>query len=151
ITEGKPEVTGAKWLNDDDTAKPVLVSLEKQSEHPLAAAVTNHLAEANTVDLTAFESIPSNGVKAVYDGEACFAANKGLLAAHGVTIAAVLQQQADEWGKQSKTVIWFANRTQTLAVLAISDKIKETSVSAIKQMQEMGIALYMLTGDNEAA
>ncbi len=150
ITEGKPEVTGAKWLNDDDTAKQVLFSLEKQSEHPLAAAVTNHLAEANTVDLTAFESITGKGVKAVYNGETYFAGNKGLLAAHGVSIAAVLQQQADEWGKQSKTVIWFANRTQTLAVLAISDKIKETSVSAIKQMQEMGIALYMLTGDNEA-
>lgn len=150
ITEGKPEVTGAKWLNEDDTARRVLLSLEKQSEHPLAAAVTNHLAGAKVVDLTAFESITGKGVKAAYDGETYFAGNKGLLMEHGVSIAAELQQQADEWGKQSKTVIWFANRTQTLAVLAISDKIKETSVLAIKQMQEMGIALYMLTGDNEA-
>jgi Cu2+-exporting ATPase len=61
-----------------------------------------------------------------------------------------LQQQADEWGKQSKTVIWFADSKQALSVVAISDKIKETSVQAIKEMQEMGIDLYMLTGDNEA-
>src|SRR5690606_16982214 len=94
--------------------------------------------------------VTGKGVKAVYNSETYFAGNKGLIAEHGVSIAAELQQHADEWGKQSKTVIWFANRWQTLAVLAISDKIKETSVSAIQQMQEMGIALYMLTGDNEA-
>src|SRR5690606_26204714 len=108
-------------------------------EHPLATAVTNHLAGAKVVDLTAFESITGKGVKAAYNGETYFAGNKALLMEHNISIAAELQQHADEWGEQSKTVIWFANRTQTLAVLAISDKIKETSVSAIKQMQEMGI------------
>lgn len=150
ITEGKPEVTHAKWLSGHDAAMPVLFSLEKQSEHPLATAVTEHLAGTNAVDLQAFESITGKGVKAAYNGLTYFAGNKGLLAAHGVSIAAELQQRADEWAKQSKTVIWFANSTQALAVLAVSDKIKETSVPAIKQMQEMGIVLYMLTGDNEA-
>ncbi|MDR1056322.1 MAG: HAD-IC family P-type ATPase, partial [Prevotellaceae bacterium] len=61
-----------------------------------------------------------------------------------------LQKQANEWSKQAKTVIWFADSKQALSVIAISDKIKETSVDAIRQMQEMGIELYMLTGDNEA-
>ena len=150
ITEGKPEITHAKWLSGHDAAMPVLFSLEKQSEHPLATAVTEHLAGTNAVDLQAFESITGKGVKAAYNGLTYFAGNKGLLAAHGVSIAAELQQRADEWAKQSKTVIWFANSTQALAVLAVSDKIKETSVPAIKQMQEMGIVLYMLTGDNEA-
>ena len=65
-------------------------------------------------------------------------------------IAGELQDQAEEWGKQSKTVIWFANSKKALAVIAIADKIKETSVQAIREMQEMGIDLYMLTGDNEA-
>lgn len=150
ITEGKPEVTGVKWLNGDDAAKQILFSLEKQSEHPLAEAVTNHLAGTSTVELTAFESLTGKGVKAVYNGEIYFAGNKRLLVENNVSVAGELQQQADEWGVLSKTVIWFADRTQTLAVVAISDKIKETSVSAIKQMQDMGIALYMLTGDNEA-
>jgi Cu2+-exporting ATPase len=61
-----------------------------------------------------------------------------------------ITRQAEEWGKQSKTVIWFANSKQALSVIAISDKIKETSVQAIREMQDMGIDLYMLTGDNEA-
>src|SRR5690606_13935865 len=67
-----------------------------------------------------------------------------------ITIAEPLQRQADEWGSQSKTVIWFANSKEALSVVAISDKIKETSVQAIKEIQDMGIDLYMLTGDNEA-
>lgn len=61
-----------------------------------------------------------------------------------------MQKQADLWGSESKTVIWFSNSKQALSVVAISDKIKTTSVQAIKEMQEMGIELYMLTGDNEA-
>src|SRR5690606_1333923 len=67
-----------------------------------------------------------------------------------ITIADELLKQANEWGKQSKTVIWFSDSKQALSVLAISDKIKETSVRAIKEMRDMGIDLYMLTGDNEA-
>ena len=116
----------------------------------MAAAVTNHLSGTHAVDLTTFESITGKGVKAVYNDHTYVAGNKGLLVEHGVSLAAELKQHADEWNNQSKTVVWFANSTQALAVLAISDKIKETSVSAIKQLQEMGIALYMLTGDNEA-
>ncbi len=61
-----------------------------------------------------------------------------------------LLQQADEWSKQSKTIIWFSDSKKAVAVLSIADKIKDTSVEAIKQLQEMGIELYMLTGDNEA-
>lgn len=72
------------------------------------------------------------------------------MAENNINIPNQLQQQADEWGKQSKTVIWFSDSKQALSVIAISDKIKETSVAAIKEMQEMGIDLYMLTGDNEA-
>jgi Cu2+-exporting ATPase len=59
-------------------------------------------------------------------------------------------EHATQWGNQSKTVIWFANSHTALAVIAIADQIKETSVRAIKEMQAMGIELYMLTGDNEA-
>lgn len=150
ITEGKPEVTGIKWLDNDDTANQILFSLEKQSEHPLAEAVTNHLAGLQIIDLTAFESITGKGAAGVHDGKTYFVGNKRLLAENNVSIATELQQQADEWSGQSKTVIWFANHTQALAVLAISDKIKDTSISAIEQIQHMGIDLYMLTGDNEA-
>ncbi|MFQ2998561.1 heavy metal translocating P-type ATPase [Elizabethkingia anophelis] len=150
ITEGRPEVTGVQWLNNDDATKDILLSIEKQSEHPLAEAVVKHLDGATTTTLTQFDSITGKGAKANHNNETYFVGNKKLLAENNITIAEQLQKQANEWGKQSKTVIWFADSKQALSVLAISDKIKETSVEAIRQMQEMGIDLYMLTGDNEA-
>ncbi len=150
ITQGRPEVTGSKWLTENDTSKQVLLSLEKQSEHPLAEAVVKSLEGVQAIPLSAFESITGKGARAVYNSETYFAGNKKLLAEHKIAIDAGLQQQADEWSAQSKTVIWFADSRQALAVLAISDQIKETSVTAIQQLQEMGIELYMLTGDNEA-
>src|SRR5690606_557333 len=61
-----------------------------------------------------------------------------------------LSAKAERWSSESKTVIWFADSKNALAVLAISDKIKETSVEAIRHLQQMNIEVYMLTGDNEA-
>lgn len=150
ITEGRPQVTGIQWLNNDDTAKTILLSIEKQSEHPLAEAVVKHLESVSTVALSLFDSITGKGAKANYNNETYFVGNKKLLAENNIVIASPLQKQADEWGSQSKTVIWFSDSKQALSVIAISDKIKETSVEAIKEIQEMGIELYMLTGDNEA-
>lgn len=150
ITEGRPQVTGIQWLNNDDTTKDVLLSIEKQSEHPLAEAVVKHLEGVSATALSNFDSITGKGAKADYNNDTYYVGNKKLLAENNITIADQLQQQADGWGTQSKTVIWFANSKQALSVVAISDKIKETSVEAIKEMQDMGIDLYMLTGDNEA-
>lgn len=150
ITEGRPQVTGIQWLNNDDTAKDILLSIEKQSEHPLAEAVVKHLEGVAATQLSDFDSITGKGAKANHNNETYFVGNKKLLAENNISIPNQLQQQADEWGKQSKTVIWFSDSKQALSVIAISDKIKETSVAAIKEMQEMGIDLYMLTGDNEA-
>ncbi|WP_026763213.1 heavy metal translocating P-type ATPase [Sediminibacterium salmoneum] len=150
ITEGRPEVTGIQWLNDDDRAKDILLSIEKQSEHPLAEAVVKHLDGVQPTTLSLFDSITGKGAKADYNNETYFVGNKKLLAENNITIAEVLLQQAVEWGNQSKTVVWFASSKEALAVIAIADKIKETSVQAIREMQEMGIDLYMLTGDNEA-
>ena len=150
ITEGRPQVTGILWLNNDDMTKDILLSIEKQSEHPLAEAVVKNLEGVVTTTLSMFDSITGKGAKAVHNSEIYFVGNKKLLAENNIAISDQLQQQADKWGKQSKTVIWFANSKQALSVIAIADKIKETSVQAIKEMQEMGIELYMLTGDNES-
>ncbi len=150
ITEGRPQVTEIQWLNNDNATGNILLSIEKQSEHPLAEAVVKHLSGISAVPLLSFESITGKGAKAAYNNEAYFVGNGKLLAENNISIAGQLQQRADEWGRQSKTVIWFADNKQALSVIAISDKIKATSVEAIKQMQGMGIELYMLTGDNEA-
>lgn len=172
ITEGKPEVTGIRWLqgaggtggsrsshdeaaggsrsSDNEAARDILFSIEKQSEHPLAEAVVRYLEGAANVPFSAYESITGKGVRAVRDGIVYRTGNKRLLVENGIVIAPELQQQADEWSRLSRTLIWFADDRQALAVLAISDRIKESSVTAIRQLQAMDIELYMLTGDNEA-
>ena len=150
ITQGRPEVTSIQWLNNDDTTKTILLSIEKQSEHPLAEAVVKHLEGVQPTNLSNFDSITGKGAKANHNNETYFVGNKKLLVENNISISEQLQSQADEWGTQSKTVIWFANSKQALSVIAISDKIKETSVQAIKEMQDADIELYMLTGDNEA-
>lgn len=150
ITEGKPQVTGVKWLEGKEARKDVLLSIEKQSEHPLAEAVVVYFKGEESTAITAFDSITGKGAKAEYEGETYYVGNKKLLNENQISIAPILQQQADQWGTESKTVIWFADSKQALAVLAISDQIKQTSVQAIQELQAMGIQLYMLTGDNEA-
>lgn len=149
ITEGRPEVTGILWLKDD-AKKDILFSIEKQSEHPLADAVVKHFANVATIPIINFESITGKGAKGGYNNEKYFVGNKKLLSENNILIADLLQFQADSWSKESKTVIWFADSKQALAVLAISDRIKESSAQAIADIQAMGIDLYMLTGDNEA-
>ena len=150
ITEGRPQVTGVRWLNNDITFQNVLLSIEKQSEHPLAEAVVKYMENVSVTSLSGFESITGKGAKALHNDEYYFVGNKKLLAENNITISNELLEQAEQWSIESKTVIWFSDSKKALSVIAISDKIKETSVEAIKQMQEMGIVLYMLTGDNEA-
>ena len=150
ITEGRPEVTGFQWLNNDDAASNVLLSIEKQSEHPLAEAVVKYLDGISALTLSGFETITGKGAKAGHDNETYYVGNKKLLAENSIIIDDQLQIQAEKWANQSKTVIWFSNSRQALAVIAISDNIKEKSAQAIQEMQAMDIDLYMLTGDNEA-
>lgn len=157
ITEGRPEVTDVKWLNDDGSEKHILYNLEKQSEHPLADAVVNHFnssADLQQVEenggLTSFNSITGKGIEGVYNGEVYLAGNMKLLNENNIIISSELLELADEWSRQAKTVIWFTNSSSALGVLSISDKIKDSSVTAINELHKMGIELYMLTGDNKS-
>ena len=150
ITEGKPQVVEMKWLNKEETFKNVLYNLEKQSEHPLAEAVVNYLKNTQPISLNNFESITGKGAKAMYHQQQFFVGNKKLLMENNIAISDEFTLQADKWLQQANTVIWFADNENALAVLAISDKIKASSKEAIRQLKEMNIDLYMLTGDNEA-
>ncbi|MCF7559027.1 heavy metal translocating P-type ATPase [Sabulilitoribacter multivorans] len=150
ITEGKPVVTNMDWLDDDDILKEVLFSIEKQSEHPLAEAVINHLDAVAMVEISEFESITGRGAKANFNSETYYVGNQKLLNENAIKISEQLQDKAAQWSSESKTVIWFSNSKEALAVLAIADKIKESSLEAIKHLKHLGIEVYMLTGDNEA-
>ncbi len=150
ITEGKPIVTDITWLNNDDSAKQVLFSMEKQSEHPLAEAVVNHFVNLDSINVSDFQSITGKGAKAIVSEKSYFVGNKKLLSENSIEISESLLEKAELWSDASKTVIWFADHRNALAVLAISDKIKSTSVEAIQHLHHLGIEVYMLTGDNEA-
>ncbi len=150
ITEGKPEVSEMLWLNDNSDSKNILFSIEKKSEHPLAEAVINALKGNDSIALQSFESLTGKGAQGIYENEKYYVGNKKLLFENHIRIDETLQKKADEWSVKSQTIIWFANSQQALAVIAITDKIKPSSAAAIQTMQDMGLELYMLTGDNEA-
>lgn len=148
ITEGKPKVTGIQWLNNDASLEQVLYSIEKQSEHPLAEAVIKHLNKQETLHVHHFESITGFGAKAQIKDTDYFVGNKALLDQQQISITEELLSAANLWLQEAKTVIFFADSKQALAVIAISDEIKDTSVAAVRQLKELGITVYMLTGDN---
>ena len=149
ITEGKPIVTNDFWTDENLLLKQILLSIEKQSEHPLAEAVVSHLKGQNTISITQFESITGKGAKAEIDGETYFIGNKRLIEENEILIENAVDEKANQWGNEAKTVIWFANTKKVIAILAIADQIKTTSQKAIAELQKTGIEVYMLTGDNE--
>lgn len=154
ITEGKPVVTDLVWAaepENPETYRNILYTLESQSEHPLAEAVANKLKSegAATVTLDAFESLTARGVKAKMNGTPYFVGNRKLLDENNIALSDALSSRAGNLQSEAKTVVYFTNEKTVLAVLAIADKIKATSRSAIESLQKKGIEVYMLTGDNE--
>lgn len=151
ITEGKPKVTEELWSKNDSNLRSILLSIESQSEHPLAEAVVHYLQGVPTVAITNFESITGQGVRAKVEGKDYFVGNPSFLKANQIEINEDFLQKSTVWEAEAKTVIGFANATSVLALLAISDAVKPTSVAAIRELEQMGIAVYMLTGDAEKA
>ena len=154
ITEGRPVVTDMIWNNtttDEVLNKQILYTMEARSEHPLAEAVINCLKEesVNTVRLSHFESITGKGIKAVQQGMSYFIGNKALMDEYGISVSHDVLIQAEIWQEEAKTVIYFADEKSGLAAIAIADKIKATSQEAIETLQNRGIEVYMLTGDNK--
>ena len=150
ITEGKPVVTDMVWLHDDKSSLTALASLEKASEHPLAEAVVKYLGQMQYLPVHHFQSITGFGAQAYIGDKKYFAGNTPLLKTNHIAIAASLESAAAKWLSEAKTVIWFADEKQALAVMAIADTIKQTSIDAVKELKAAGIEVYMLTGDNEA-
>ncbi|MDR1197456.1 MAG: heavy metal translocating P-type ATPase [Prevotellaceae bacterium] len=150
VTEGKPAVTDVLWANGDNRQSSVLHSLEIQSEHPLAEAIVQYFDGEYERKVTGFESIYGKGIKGMVDGRTYFAGNIRLLAENHINTDEQLATAAKAFAMQAKTVVWFADEKNALALIVISDKMKESSRSAIKKLHDEGIVVYMLTGDNSA-
>lgn len=151
ITEGKPEVVALQWfVPETDELRNMLYSIEKSSEHPLADAVVKALRDkASFVQDVAIENITGQGIRGTHGDHDYLIGNTALLRDHKIAIGEEAQQWISKQLGLAYTVIHFANRFTLLAAVAIADKIKPTSITAISQLQAAGVDVYMLTGDNE--
>lgn len=148
ITAGHPIVIESLWENGFEHSQKILYSLEKLSEHPLSDAVVNTLQNEKEISIDKFENVPGKGVKGIVGSQTYYAGNLSLLNDNHITIASHLQELANKWTQEANTLVWFADSTQAIAAIALTDEIKQTSAQAISQLQKMGVEVYMLTGDN---
>ena len=152
ITSGQPEVTDilpAEGFTEKELLTLAL-SLEKKSEHPLARAV---LKKAEALSLTAadaedFQALPGNGLSGKVNGETLTGGNMKFISSR-VTVPASLRKKTENLAEQGKTPLLFARGNQLAGIIAVADVIKEDSPRAVKELQNMGIRVVMLTGDNE--
>ncbi len=149
LTEGHPQVTDAIWLEEE--AKHILYSLEKSSEHPLAEAVVKYLKNIPGRDVKNFGVLSGKGVEGYIEGKKYYAGNLTLLQEKGIVLGEVLKKKAELWTSEAKTVIALADEQKALGVLAITDRLKPTTVQAIEELHKQGIEVWMLTGDQPEA
>ena len=149
LTEGHPQVTDAIWLEEE--AKHILYSLEKSSEHPLAEAVVKYLKNIPGREVKDFGVLSGKGVEGYIEGKKYYAGNLTLLQEKGIVLGEALKKKAESWTSEAKTVIALADEQKALGVLAITDRLKPTTVQAIEELHKQGIEVWMLTGDQPEA
>jgi Cu2+-exporting ATPase len=154
ITEGKPVVTDLIWAvnakESRDGLQTIFSTMEQQSEHPLADAIVASLKSAHVkqANLSSFNSLTGRGVEAVFQDATYLAGSHKLIDEKKITIPDDLKEPIASFLNQAKTVIYFADQKQVLAVAAVADRIKTGSAEAVRQLKKQGIEVYMLTGDN---
>ena len=152
ITSGEPRVTDilpAEGVSESELLT-LAASLEQKSEHPLAKAVLAY-AETETIacpDVTDFAALPGNGLAALLDGMEIYGGNAEFIAAKA-SVPAELQAEAARLAAEGKTPLFFGGAGRLMGVIAVADTLKEDSPRAIRELQNMGIRVVMLTGDNQ--
>ena len=152
ITSGEPKVTDmipAEGISEEELLG-FAYALERKSEHPLARAILQE-AEERRIDadeVEDFRAVPGNGLSAVLAGKSIYGGNKKFIQAK-TSVDAGTQKKAEDLAAEGKTPLFFAKEDQLVGIIAVADVIKEDSPKAVKELQNMGIHVVMLTGDNE--
>ena len=152
ITQGEPKVTDmipGEGITKD-TLMQTALALELKREHPLAKAIVAY-GEEQQITVSAaddFQAMPGNGLSGIVSGARVFGGNLKFISGK-TTVSEQMQRQAEELAKQGKTPLFFATEEKLFGIIAVADVIKEDSPQAISQLQNMGIEVVMLTGDNE--
>lgn len=151
ITEGKPAVTDIRWfVEKTGELNNILYSIEKSSEHPLADAITEHLkGESEFLNGLEIENLSGQGIEGRYNGKTFIIGNRILTAQRNVLITPEAETWINLHLDKARTVVLYADDTRVLAAIAIADRIKPASGTAIETLHKDGIRVYMLTGDNE--
>ena len=152
ITSGEPKVTDilpAEGVSAEELLR-LANTLERKSEHPLAKAILEYAKEQNVSadEVADFQALPGNGLTARLDGKALCGGNDTFI---GTTapVSAEMKAQAAALAEAGKTPLWFSYDGRLLGVVAVADVIKEDSPQAVRELQNMGIRVVMITGDNE--
>ncbi len=162
LTEGKPSVVESVWdpslaLEADGVARDlrdVLFSLEKQSDHPLAESVCASLRGCSQLPVKDFEALLGRGICGTVEGTRYYVGNLDLLQTvmpEGVSISPLLEESLQLWMDQGYMVTLLFDAKRLYAVLALSDNLRDSAVQAVKVLQEHGLEVHMLTGDNEVS
>jgi Cu2+-exporting ATPase len=154
ITMGEPTVEAIRWKKDSDveTNGKILLGIQRNSEHPLADPVVRYLENSGIkgdLSVSHAESITGKGIKATIENKSYYVGNRKMMDDNNVQIDPDLLSFAESLQNEAMTVFFFSDSNNTLSVIAVSDKIKDSSVQAIRQLHSMGIEVHMLTGDNE--
>ena len=152
ITSGEPKVTDvlpAEGVTEEELLFYANL-LEKKSEHPLAKAILVYAKDfvEESGEVTDFIALPGNGLTAAYEGNILSGGNLSFISSK-TTVNDRIKKQAEELAEQGKTPLFFAKGDKFLGTIAVADVIKEDSPKAVKELQNMGIHVVMLTGDNE--
>jgi len=155
ITEGEPRLTAIEWQEAADKAAlaPYLVSLENESEHPIAQTLVDDFADkgiAPQAKVSDFENITGLGVKGRIEEQWYWVGNEKLMQQEGIELSAAIQKVATAFEEKAYTLAFFANEQEVLAVMGFSDTIKQTSAKAIAALHERGLEVVMLTGDHQS-
>ena len=150
ITEGKPKVTDIIEYIDKNSLLTYAISLEKNSEHPLAEAIVKYCKENNisSENVENFEAVFGKGVKATSDNFTILGGNRAFMKENNIDISKI-EPQINSLADEGKTPLIFAKDSNVIGIIAVADVEKETSRKAIEEFTKMGISTVMLTGDNE--
>lgn len=152
ITLGEPKVTDilpSEGVREEELLQ-LAYALEQKSEHPLARAILQRAKEEQlaTEVVSEFQALPGNGLTGVWHGATLTGGNYKFISA-GTSVPEKIKAQAEQLAEEGKTPLFFSKDSQLIGVIAVADVIKEDSPQAVKEMQNMGIRVVMLTGDNE--
>ncbi len=149
LTKGEPSVTDVVPIELSEEVLKLASMAEKGSEHPLGEAIVKG-AKAKGLDIPdaeSFEAVPGQGVKAVYDGEEILLGNRKLMENNSIPYEDI-EEKIQALEKEGKTVMILTVNKMIKGLIAVADTLKENSKDAVKKLQEMGIEVIMLTGDN---